>query len=125
MTRSSLRATMPGTRRKRSGAAKAEPRPIRLWLHPLLTPTEIRKLKSRAQAEMRSVGNLVTWLIVQDLARPVGMRRRLPGSGGGRKRFGIGIGLTRAEKAALDERLAREMRSVSNYVQVVIVEALR
>lgn len=97
---------------------------MRLWVHPLLTPVEVRKLKGHAAAKMRTVGNYVAWLIVRDLSRPAGRRRRLPDSRGPRERFGIGIGLTRAEKAALDRRLAREVRSVSNYVQVVIVEAV-
>ena len=51
------RARKSGSTRR---SARAAPRPVRLWLHPLLTSTEVRKLRARAQAEMRTVGNLVT-----------------------------------------------------------------
>ena len=46
-------------------------RTVRVWLHPALTDAEARKLKARANADMRSLGAYVTDLNLRELpARP-------------------------------------------------------
>ncbi len=52
---------------------------VRLRVAPQLTPREVRQLQARAAADMRSVGSTVALLVIEDLRRESGRKRR--GSG--------------------------------------------
>ncbi len=52
---------------------------VRLRVAPQLTPGEVRQLQARAAADMRSVGGYVAWLLIKDLRRESGRKRRTTG----------------------------------------------
>ena len=99
---------------------------IRLSVKPMLTRADERKLGALAGADLRTVGPSVGVLAARELERPV-RKRRLPAGGSRVKRQGVSIGFSLSPKQVrAKKRLARdEMRSLSGYVQAVIVESLR
>ena len=52
---------------------------VRLRVAPQLTQREARRLQARAAADMRSVGGYVAWLLIKDLRRESGRKRRTTG----------------------------------------------
>ena len=77
---------------------------------------------------MRSVANYVAFLVVQPL-KGQGRRKLRPlsaaRSGDDRVSYEIAVPLTREQKAKLDAKAQKQMRSVSSYVALVIAENLR
>ena len=76
---------------------------------------------------MRSIGNYVAVLVIEDLERPAGDRRqrgRISPVGGQRTAYAIGLPLTVAQRAELKTRAKDQVRSVSSYVAKLIVEDL-
>ena len=76
---------------------------------------------------MRSIGNYVALLVIEDLERPAGGRRqrgRVPPPGGRRVSYSIGVPLTAAQRAELKARAKDQVRSVSSYVAKLVVEDL-
>ncbi len=101
---------------------------VRLRVAPQLTSGEARQLQARAAADMRSVGGYVAWLLIKDLKRRgAGQRRRARGVSVTDKRSGIEVAvpLTAEQKRKVEHRAREEVRSVSSYVALLIVAALR
>ena len=77
---------------------------------------------------MRSVANYVAFLVVQPLKGP-GRRklRPLPATRSGDERvsYEIAVPLTPDQRAELEAKAQKQMRSVSSYVALVIAENLR
>ena len=82
----------------------------------------------RAAAEARSVANYVAFLLAQPL-KGQGRRklRPLPATrpGDDRVSYGIAVPLTPDQRAELQAKAQKQMRSVSSYVALVIAENLR
>ncbi len=116
-------------RRKPTKTLRPKPaRPkVRIHTTPKLTRSEFEKLQARAAAEMRSVANYVAFLVVQHM-RGNGRRklRPLPAtrSGDDLALYEIAVPLTPDQKAELDAKAQKQMRSVSSYVVLVIAENL-
>ncbi len=118
------------TRRKPTKTLR--PRPVepmvRIHTTPKPTPSEIEKLEAKAAAEMRSVANYVAFLVVQHM-RGNGRRklRPLPAPRPGDERvsYEIAVPLTPDQRAELEAKAQKQMRSVSSYVALVIAENLR
>ena len=123
---------MPARRRSRK-SPKSRPHKVKAgnaWVGVavMLTRAEIQKLKDRAASDFRAVAAYATWLVAQHLDGPIPRRPAgsVPGAGPGDRR--IRLRITLVMPAEMRDRLVaradREMRSVSNYVGRVIVEAL-
>ena len=118
------------TRRKPTKTLLPKPveRKVRIHTTRKLTRREFEKLEARAAAEMRSVANYVAFLVVQP---PKGKGRRklrsLPANHSGDERisYGIAVPLTPDQKAELEAKAQKQMRSMSSYVALVIAENLR
>ena len=91
-----------------------------------LTATEVRKLRDLAATDLRTVVGFVSWLGAQELERPTNPQRPVRGASARDRRspLSINLRLSPAQRAAMRKRSAAEMRSVSNYVGRVVVEAL-
>ncbi len=94
-------------------------------LGPALTAGEVRELKARAAADLRSVSNYVSFLVVEELKRK-GRRRSPAGARPGDKRrfYAVQLYLTSAERKRLEAAAKAERRSVSGYVGRVVVGEL-
>ena len=99
---------------------------MRLGLAPALTRSEVRELKARAAADLRTISNYVSYLVVEDLKRK-GRRRSPAGAKPGDKRrfYALQLYLTVTERKRLEARAKAERRSLSGYVGRVIVAGLR
>ena len=100
---------------------------VRLRVAPQLTQGEVRQLQARAAADMRSVGGYVAWLLIKDLRRESGRKRRTTGVSPGDKRsaYEIAVPLTAEQRRKVEARAREEVRSVSSHVALLIVAALR
>ncbi len=101
---------------------------VRLRVAPQLTRGEVRKLQARAAAEMRSVGGQVAMLLIEDLRRRRPGRKRRAGSvppGDARSAYEVAVPMTAEQKGKVEARARDEVRSVSSYVPLLIVAALR
>ena len=115
-----------GTSPKNPSNQPSTGRKIRLRVDPQLTPTEIRKLEARAAEDLRGLGNYVAWLIAQDLTRKPKARRATGATPTDRRQpYNMAIPMTTADRERLRERADAEMRSISSYVAVVILESFR
>ncbi len=107
---------------------KPAKRKVRIHTTPKLTRSEFEKLEARAAAEARSVANYVAYLVVQPL-KGQGRRklRPLPAtrSGDDQAVYEIAVPLTPDQRAELEARAQKQMRSMSSYVALVIAENLR
>ena len=101
------------------------PQLARLGLAPALTASEIRELKARAAADLRTISNYVSYLVVADLKRE-GRRRSAAGArpGDERRFYALQLYLTATERKRLEVAAKAERRSVSGYVGRVIVAEL-
>jgi hypothetical protein len=120
---------MPARGRKPSKTRRAQPKPkmVRLGFGPQLTRSEIRQLREKAAADMRSIGNYVGFLVIQDLRdqrRSAGSSGRAPSPSDRRAAYAIRIMLTVDQKALLEAKANDQVRSVSSYVAKLIVEDL-
>ena len=116
-----------GTTRKSTKTPRRRPKKARLIVSPMLTSREIRQIQARAAEDMRSLGNYVALLVIEDLERPAGGRRqrgRVPPPGGRRVSYSIGAPLTAAQRAEFKARATDQVRSVSSYVARLIVNDL-
>ena len=100
---------------------------VRLRVAPQLTPGEARQLQARAAADMRSVGGYVAWLMIKELRREPGRKRRTGGISLADKRspHEINVPLTAEQKEQVEDRARDEVRSVSSLVGLLIVADLR
>ena len=101
---------------------------VRLRVEPQLTRGEVRELQARAAADMRSVGRTVALLLIEDLGYRGPGRGRTAGRvslGDKRSAYGIAVPLTAEQKRKVEARARDEVRSVSSYVALLIVAALR
>ncbi len=100
---------------------------VRLRVCPQLTESEVRKLQARAAADMRSLGGYVAWLLIKDLRRESGRKRRSTGVSPSDKRsaYEIAVPLTAEQRRKVEDRARDEVRSVSSYVALLIVADLR
>jgi hypothetical protein len=92
------------TRRKPTKTLHPKPREkkVRLRVAPQLTRGEIRQLRERAAADMRSIGSYVAFLVVRHLSgRGNGRRRRKAAVSASGRRLGydIAVSLTPDQKA--------------------------
>lgn len=93
-----------------------------------LTRAEIQQLKAKAAADLRSISNYVSKLVVEHLRRAKHTRKRgapVANPGDRRASYHIAIQISPAEKKKLQARARAEMRSVSNYVAKLVIEDLR
>ncbi len=92
-----------------------------------LTRSEIAQVEAAAAADLRSVGNFVSKLVVEALSRSAGRRRANPPAKPGDQRvaYGVRIWLTTAQKKRLDAQARAEMRSMGNCVTKLVLEYLR
>ncbi len=99
----------------------------RLGLAPPLTLSEVRELKARAAADLRTISNYVSYLVAEDLKR-MDRRRAAAGANPGKKRkrkpYAIALYLTAQERKRLEARAKAERRSLSGYVARVIAAEL-
>ncbi len=97
----------------------------RLGLAPYLTTSEVRELKARAAADLRSISNYVSFLVVEELKRK-GRTRSPAGVKPGEKRkpYAIVMYLTATERRRLEAAVRAERRSVSGLVARVIAAEL-
>ena len=109
---------MPGARR-----GPRDPRKSRTQLHLTLSPAEIRQLERWAERELRSVSNLVSYLVAEHLRA-----RRRPGpmnaSPGKRRDYSSQVWLTAKQRQELGRRAKAAMRTPGNYVTAVVLGAL-
>ncbi len=114
-----------GTKRKSTKTRRSQAKMVRLGLAPKLTPRETRQLQARAREDMRSIGNYVAVLVIEDLQRPNGSKQRRASPPGGRRvSYSIRIPLRPAQERQLKARAQGEMRSVPSYVAKLIVADL-
>ncbi len=75
----------------------------RLGLAPALTASEVRELKARAAADLRTISNYVSYLVVEELRRK-GRRRSPAGARPGDKRrfYDLQLYLTATERKRLE-----------------------
>lgn len=104
----------------------ARQKSARVWVEVHLTRGEIRELKDRAYADRRAIGRWVAWAVAQALNRSAPRRPR-PRQGGREPRvpYSIGFRLPPVLHARLVAAARKELRSISNYVEVVVGAALR
>jgi len=105
-----------GTRRKSTRTRQSQPKPkmVRFGLGAQLTRSEIRQLRERAAADMRSIGNYVAFLVIQDLRdqrRSGGRRGRAPSPSDRRAAYAIRLMLTVDQKALFEARARDQARS--------------
>ncbi len=121
-------AARKAKRKPAKSRPKRRARRVRLRVCPQLTRGEVREIQARAAADMRSVGSYVAWLLIEDL------RRRGPGRGrpaGGvsrgdkRSAYEVAVPLTAEQKRKVEARARPGVRSVSSYLALLIVAALR
>lgn len=106
-------------------ARKKRPKLLRLGVSPPLTRAEVRQLKARAKADLRSISNYVGHLVAQDLKRAGGQGSGDPPAGGGKREpYSIALYLTASERRQLEAKAAADRRSVSGYVGKLILGAL-
>ncbi len=92
-----------------------------------LTRREIQQLEATAAADLRSISNYVSLLVVEHLRRKHQTRRRAAaGANPGERRvsYDIAVQIGPAEKKKLQARARAEMRSVSKYVTKLVIEDL-
>ncbi len=114
----------PVPRRNRSTAASGA---RRFHAQLSLTRSEIAQVEAAAAADLRSVGNFVSKLVVEALSRSA--RRRQTDApakpGDQRVAYGVRIWLTAVQKKKLDAQARAEMRSMGTYVTKLVLEYLR
>ena len=112
--------------KKKPTKRRDQPQLTRLGLAPALTTAEVRELKTRAAADMRTISNYVSHLVVEELKRK-GRRRSPAGAKPGDKRrfYALQLYLTVTERKRLEAAAKADRRSVSGYVARVIAAELR
>ena len=95
------RTSKPRTKKPTRRGAKPHSL-TRLGLAPALTASEIRELKARAAADLRTISNYVSFLVVEELKR---QEPRPPSAGASlddrRRPYSIALYLTAAERKVL------------------------
>ncbi len=118
------------TRPRRAGKPKRTIRAgkqVRFTAGSSLSRAESQRLEANAAADLRSVSNYVSRLVVEDLRRDRKTRRRAAAvvkSGERRVTYEVAVQITAGEKKKLQARARAEMRSVSNYVAKLVIEDL-
>ena len=104
------------------GSRGSKPQHTRLSLSPPLSAREVRELRARAVADMRTVSNYLSHLVVGSLKR----KRIGPEADPTEERryYHVQLFLTANERKRLEARAAVERRSVTGYVARVIVGEL-
>ncbi len=121
-------ASRKAKRKPAKSRPKRRARMVRLRLCPQLTEREVRQLRARAEADMRSVGSYVALLLIADLKRRRPGRKGRAGSvplGDKRSAYEVAVPLTPEQKRKVEAQARDEVRSVSSYVALLIVAALR
>ncbi len=120
-------AARKAKRKPAKSRSKRRARMVRLRLCPQLTRGEVRKLQSRAAADMRSVGRTVALLLIEDLGYR-GPGRGRPAGGVSlddqRRAYDVAVPMTAEQTRKVETRARAEVRSVSSYVALLIVAAL-
>ncbi len=99
----------------------------RVSLEPKLTASEVKKLRARAAANMRSIAGYVAFLIIQHLSgRGNGRKRRETAANPRDKRvsYAVSVMLRLEHREKLEDRAEADGRSVSSFVARLIVEDL-
>ena len=99
---------------------------VRIKVALLLTQDEIHRFQARAAGEARPIGNLLSWMIEQHLAKRPKKARKPRDADPDVERISYEVGpfITRTEQRELEKRAAAERRSVSSYVTRLVLEAL-
>ncbi len=96
-----------------------------------VTQAEIRQLQARADADLRSISNYVSRLVVDDLRRPQAERKRqdtgklVARSEDRRLSYDVAIRLTAVVRKKIATRARQEMRAVGNYITTLVLGDLR
>ena len=124
---------MAGRKKTRTGSASSARSPKELRFHATLyvTQTEIRQLQARADADLRSISNYVSRLVVHDLRRPQAERKQeatgklVARAEDRRLSYDVAIRLTAAARKKIAARAKQEMRAVGNYMTTLVLGDLR
>jgi hypothetical protein len=109
------------------GLARYGPSTTTLYVEVHLTRAELRRLEATAAESVRSIGSLLSYLVMQELERP---RRRTGSAVLGassrdrREPYSVRFVIPKAMRRRLESAARAELRSVSGYVGRVLVEAL-
>ncbi len=124
---------MAGRKKTRTGSASSARSPKELRFHVTLyvTRAEIRQLQARADADLRSISNYVSKLVVHDLRRLQAVRKQeatgklVARSDDRRFSYDVAIRLTATARKRIAARARQEMRAVGNYITTLVLEDLR
>ena len=98
------------------------PLPKRYHAELMLSAQERKQLGARAAADLRTVGNLVTHMLLAALAKKG--RVRVQAAQAERSKYTVHFRLTSQQRRELERRAEAEGRLVANYVTAVVVSRL-
>ncbi len=114
-----------------SASSARSAKELRFHVTLYVTQAEIRQLQARADADLRSISNYVSTLVVNDLRRTQAGRKKqdtgklVARSEDRRFSYDVAIRLTAAARKKIAARARQEMRAVGNYITTLVLDDLR